>query len=246
MKEPFTYTFPNGKTAHAIQVDHEKDLPHALRKLNLPYPSPTLVLVGGAKGLSEGNRARLYSLFVEVLAHLAETLGMVVVDGGTDSGVMQLMAQARSEKGATFPLIGVIASGKVMLSGLSTSESTSTPLESHHTHFVLIPGSHWGDESPWIARIGSALASGKPSVTVLINGGEVAWTDAAEAVKAGHPIIVIAGSGRTADELAAALRGEVVDERARELVASGLLYAVNLDDGSDALVKVMKKVLSVP
>ncbi len=246
MKEPFTYTFPNGKTAHAIQVDHEKDLPHALRKLNLPYPSPTLVLVGGAKGLSESNHARLYSLFVEVLAHLAETLGMVVVDGGTDSGVMQLMAQARSEKGATFPLIGVIASGKVMLSGPSTSESTSTPLESHHTHFVLIPGSHWGDESPWIARIGSALASGKPSVTVLINGGEVAWTDAAEAVKAGHPVIVIAGSGRTADELAAALRGEVVDERARELVASGLLYAVNLDDGSDALVKVMKKVLSVP
>lgn len=246
MKKPFTYTFPNGKTAHAIQVDHEKDLPQALRKLNLPHPGPTLVLVGGAKGLSDSDRARLYSLFVEVLAPLAETLGMVVVDGGTDSGVMQLMAQARSEKGATFPLIGVIASGKVILPGPSSSASAGALLESHHTHFVLIPGSHWGDESPWIARIGSALASGMPSVTILVNGGEVAWTDAAEAVKAGHPVIVIAGSGRTADELAAALHGEVTDERARQLVASGLLHAVNLDDGSDALAKMMKEILSVP
>jgi hypothetical protein len=39
---------------------------------------------------------------------------------------------------------------------------------------VLVPGLDWGDEARWLVRLASALADGAPSVTVLVNGGDVA------------------------------------------------------------------------
>lgn len=117
-------------------------------------------------------------------------------------------------------------------------------LEPHHTHFVLVPGSQWGDESAWIAQIPTVLSGGLPSVTVLINGGEITWKDAQESVKAKHPIVAIAGSGRTADILVAALNGTVEDDRAPAVVDSGLLQAVDLDNPK-ALDGVLTSILAI-
>jgi hypothetical protein len=183
-------------------------------------------------------------LFVKVLAPLAEELGASVVDGGTDVGVMQMMGQSRAEIAATFPLIGVTPVGKVALPDQIPSSSKLTALEPHHTHFVLIPGSNWGDESPWLARVASVLANGAPSVTVLVNGGEIAWKDVSENLKANRPLLVIAGSGRLADTLAATLRGEATDERAKELVASGLVQAIDLTESFDSLTRLINEMFS--
>lgn len=243
MEKSFRFTFSNGITAYAIRVYLSAELSTALRKIGLHCPRFTLVLVGGAGRLSNSDMARLRPLFVEVLAPLAEAMGAFVVDGGTDSGVMRLMGQARAETDATFPLIGVAAAGLVALPDVAFSRPDTALLEPHHTHFVLVPGSRWGDDSPWLARVASVLADKAPSVTVLVNGGEIAWEDVSQSVKAGRPVVVIAGSGRTADTLAAALRGEAADERARELVASGLLQAINLTDGFDTIDQMIKAIL---
>jgi hypothetical protein len=200
--------------------------------------------VGGASKVSEADLSRLRLLFVKVLAPLAEELGASVVDGGTDVGVMQMMGQARAETAATFPLIGVTPVGKVALPDRIPSSSKVTALEPHHTHFVLIPGSNWGDESPWLARVASVLASGAPSVTVLVNGGEIAWKDVSENLKANRRLLVIAGSGRLADTLAADLRGEATDVRARELVASGLAQAIDLTESFDSLTRLLNEMFS--
>jgi hypothetical protein len=234
MEKPFQIAISNGLTAPAIQVQSPEDLSTALRELALHSPRPILVVVGGASKVSEADLSRLRLLFVKVLAPLAEELGASVVDGGTDVGVMQMMGQARAETAATFPLIGVTPVAKVALPDRIPS-SKVTALEPHHTHFVLIPGSNWGDESPWLARVASVLANGAPSVTVLVNGGEIAWKDVSENLKANRPLLVIAGSGRLADTLAAALRGEATDERGRELVASGLAQAIDLTESFDSL-----------
>ena len=87
----------------------------------------------------------------------------------------------------------------------------------------------WGDESPWLARVASVLA-GEASVTLLVYGGEIAWLDAARSIDVGRRLIAVAGSGRTADELAAAARREPSDPRARDLIASGLVDIVSWDD----------------
>jgi len=244
MEKTFNLTFSNGQTARAIQVQHGADLSTALGKIGLHESRPVLVAIGGASHLSDANLAQLRSLFVEILAPLAEILGLTVVDGGTDAGIMRLMGLARTETGATFPLIGVAPASKVALPDEILSFPNRTLLEPHHTHFVLVPGSNWGDESPWLARVASVLADRAPSVTVLINGGEIAWKDVSENVKVGRPVIVLVGSGRTADTLALALCGEASEERAREIAASGSVQAVDPTEDSDALARVIKKIFT--
>ncbi|MBD1860075.1 MULTISPECIES: hypothetical protein [Trichocoleus] len=244
MEKPFKIAISNGLMAPAIQVQSLEDLPAAMRELALHSPCPILVIVGGASRMSEADLARLRALFVKVLAPLAEELGASVVDGGTDAGVMQMMGQARAETAATFPLIGVTPVGKVALPD-RISASKVTALEPNHTHFVLVPGSNWGDESPWLAHIASVLANGAPSVTVLVNGGEIAWKDVSENLKANRPLLAIAGSGRLADTLAGELRGEATDERARELVASGLVRAIDLTESFDSLTRSLNEMFFV-
>jgi hypothetical protein len=159
----------------------------------------------------------------------------VVVDGGTDAGVMKLMGQARYLTQSHFPLIGVAAKGTVCLPDAEPPPGDFAMLEPNHTHFLLVPGSLWGDEVPWIAQVAGAVAIEQPSLTVLINGGKIAWQDVANSVRVGRSVLVVAGSGRTADEIAVAIRGDRNNQRANALVDSGLLHCMELQDGIEAL-----------
>jgi len=244
VEEPFSISFPTGSSSSAIRVNQPAELPNALRKLGLHHSCPVLVVVGGAGKLTDDEMTRLRPLFVEVLAPLAEALGACVADGGTYSGVMHLMGQARTETQASFPLVGVAATGTVALPDTPLPRPDATPLEPNHTHFVLVPGSEWGDDSPWLPRVVSVLAKGAPSVTVVINGGENTWKDVSESVEAGRRVIAVAGSGRAADMLVGALRGETVDERGKELVASGLVQAVDVAANPGRLSEMVKQTLS--
>jgi hypothetical protein len=145
---------------------------------------------------------------------------------------MRLLGETRSTLGAAFPLVGVAAAGTVAIPGRPAPPGADAVLEPHHTHFVLVPGNQWGAESPWIAQTATVLAGGAPSVTVLVNGGEVAYTDVECSMQAGRHVLVVAGSGRTADTLAAALAGAETNQRARALAASGLIRSVPVDEPS--------------
>jgi hypothetical protein len=81
-----------------------------------------------------------------------------------------------------------------------------TRLDPDHSHFLLVPGDEWGAEARWIARVATVLAGDTPSATVLINGGEIAYSDVERSVAAGRSVLAVAGSGRTADHLAAELQ----------------------------------------
>lgn len=203
MSSSLDLTFANGRTARAVYVQTRAELPIALSQIGLRHSTPALVIIGGASNLSSADYQRLENLFVELLAPLAEELGMVVIDGGTDAGVMQLMGVARAKTGASFPLVGVAPMGKVQIPG---NPNAAHPLEPHHTHFVLVPGSQWGDESPWIAETASVLSDTAPSVTILMNGGNVSLKDVQESVSEERMVIVIAGTGRLADQIADAMQ----------------------------------------
>ncbi|MCJ8283655.1 MAG: hypothetical protein MJK14_28710 [Rivularia sp. ALOHA_DT_140] len=239
MEQPFNISISQELTAPGIRVDSPTDLSYAIDELNLDISRPVLVIIGGASKISESDLNRLRLLFIKVLAPLAEELGLSVVDGGTDAGVMQMIGQARGEIGATFPLIGVTPVGKIALPNQNPPEDV-TPLEPNHTHFVLIPGSEWGDESPWLVNVASAIANGCPSVAVLVNGGEISRKDVSENLKANRPVLAVAGSGRFADILIAALGGESSDSQAKELAASGLIKAIDLKDDFDNLTQSIK------
>ena len=246
MSESLDLTFLNGNKACLIQVDSSVDLSAALRQIGLQKPRPTLVVVGGASKMTDESLARLRQLFVEVLAPLAEELKAYVVDGGTDAGVMQMIGKARADTAGTFPLIGVAPEGKIALPNPSSSLSSGKLLEPNHTHFVLIPGATWGDESSWLARIATMLAGGSPSVTVLINGGETALLDVFKNIEVGRSVVVIAGSGRLADEIArAVLHPQEAPERVAELVHTGQLRLFDFSKPLAMLTEVLKQQLIV-
>jgi SLOG in TRPM, prokaryote len=244
MEQPPTPLYSRTVPSRVIRLAKPIEVPSRLAELHLGGPRPVVVLVGGADGLDDTQLARLRPLFEEGLAPLADALGACVIDGGTDTGVMGLIGQARAKLGASFSLIGVSASGTVAAAGSATTADDARSLEPNHTHAVLVPGSRWGEESPWLAAVASQLAGDAPSVTVVINGGEVTFVDAARSVEAGRPVLVVAGSGRTADTMAAALQENGQDKRAAELAASWLLQAVDLGAGPHALARAVAGVLT--
>jgi hypothetical protein len=243
MTTPFPLHFASGGTAIALRVDQPSELPGALAALGLQAPRLVVVLVGGAGGLDRADLDRLRPLFESGLIPVVTRLGAAAIDGGTWSGVMRLLGEACSGAGADFPLIGVAAAGTVTLPGGQPPQDNAAPLDPNHSHFVLVPGEEWGAEADWIARVATDLADGEPSVTVVVNGGEIAYSDVERSLDAGRPVLTVAGSGRTADQLAAAAEGGPADERAVALVKSGLVQAVRADDPT-RLASVLTSVLT--
>ena len=245
MEKPFEIKFEDSSAAIVVKLTAPTQIALALQDLGLNHTHRrVLVLIGGASKLRPQDYQRLQHLFVTVLAPLVEKWQACVIDGGTDAGVMRLMGQARAAIAGKFPLIGVSPMNLATLPSQCASSAEAAPLERHHTHFLLVPGSTWGDESPWLAGIATELAAQAPSVTVLVNGGEVTWQDAAQNVQAGRSVITIAGSGRTADCIAAGLRGEMTDARAHSLIASGLVQAVDLSADAETLTSIIERIFA--
>jgi len=225
---PVQIDFPDGSSAVAVEVTDVEDLPSAVGILGLQPPRPTVVVVGGAGGLDEADIDRLRPIFGSGIVPELERHRAAVVDGGTLAGVMRLCGETRASLAASFPLVGVVAAGTVELPG-RPAPPDGAALEPHHSHFLIVPGDTWGAEAPWIAQTASVLAGTSPSVTVLVNGGQIAYDDVERSVQAGRRVVVVAGSGRTADALAGAVDGAQSDERAQAVATSGLISSVPAD-----------------
>lgn len=226
------------------RVGQHGDLPATLDALGVHRGRPVLLLVGGAGGMT-GEHLALAASTLEPLIPDLDRWGAAVVDGGTDAGVMRVMGAARSAAGARFPLVGVAAEGTVNLPGSRVLSTPSAPaarpgtmpaaeraaLDPRHTHLILVPGQEWGDESPWLSKVAEAIADGQPSLAVVVNGGGITYDDIGHSLEVGRPVLVLDGTGRTADAIAAAARGEAADNpRATRAAADpGLRTALAAD-----------------
>jgi hypothetical protein len=176
------------------RVEAPADLAPALERLGIRIGRPTLVLVGGAAGMSEADEALAGELLAGVIGPVVAASGGVIVDGGTDSGVMRLAGRARERLADGFDLVGVAPEGQIGDGG---------EVEPHHTGLLVVDGEAWGDESRWLLPVARTIAGAGPVAVVLINGGQVARGETVAAWQEGVATIVVAGSGRAADELAA-------------------------------------------
>ena len=214
--------------SQAIAVESHNELDNKITEWQFGKARPTLVIVGGAGGIAEEDCDTLQQLFIDCVAPWAETHGLAVIDGGTDAGIMKFIGVARSRIEGTFPLIGVVAEGTVNLPDRPGTNPWAAELEPNHSHFVLVPGGEWGDESPWLARTATAIAEDSPSVTFVINGGNITWQDIECSIDENRPVVTFAGSGRTADILAETFKGNIENERAEKIIASGKVYAISM------------------
>lgn len=222
--------FQNGNIARAINTVASDEISQYIQEVGLPTDRPTLLVIGGADGLDEEYSQRLRPILEEVLIPLCEKLQVTVIDGGTNSGVMRLLGTARCKAKATFPLVGIAAIGTVQLPNFEQKTVRVTPIEPNHSHFILVPGTQWSNESRWLVEIAHKLAGQKPSFTLVLNGGEITWADIAHSMFVGRPVLALDGSGRAADAFSAALRGEIQNERAKLLEKTGLARYIDIKD----------------
>ena len=202
-----------GLTVNAVNITEDKEIPEALAELEIPHPKPVIVLVGGAGGIGFWDKFPMRKA-IRIVARLAEEVGSVVVDGGTQAGIMKEIGAQRKRNKLSFPLVGVV------FDSLLIQQEPKSILDPNHTHFFLIPGEDWGDESAWISKIATAIARDQKSITILVNGGNISRTDVQYSLLENRPAFVMRGTGRMADEIT--LGGDImaidISEKSEEIL----------------------------
>ena len=199
-----TINFPDQETL-SVFPDERSNLAQAITELGLQGEHSVIVLLGGE---IEEQQRDVTRQAIQAIAKTAESMSAVIICGGTDMGVMAEIGKIRSQNGYKFPLVGVTPEELVTWPGgpLNTKflwlGKQRWQLASHYSHFILVPGSQFGDESSWIGDLAILLSKGHQSVTVLINGGEVSRKVIEVSLENGRPVIVLSRTGRLADELA--------------------------------------------
>ncbi len=173
--------------------------------LGLAGPRPVLLVIGGADGISKAAESGVRALVDAGVVPAVETVGPLVVDGGTDAGIMAIVGGAIAAAHVQVTVLGVAPARRVTWKDDTRSGmSGATSLEPHHTHFVLADSDAWGGETPLLFELVEAIADPSRTVALVAGGGAGTLREVASAVRRGIPVIALAGTGGIADDLAAA------------------------------------------
>jgi hypothetical protein len=165
---------------------------------------------------------------------VAARSGAVIVTGGTDAGVFHLVRLAITvARRRPVGVIGVAPDGLV-----TTDDEPPSPgrvaVDPGLTALVRVKGDQWGDETPMLSRVVSEVAAPNRVAVLLVGGGDGTIVEVKEHLRQRRPIVVVGGSGRTADAVAAGRAGGG-DEELGALLAGGTVRVVPLSAGPDPL-----------
>jgi hypothetical protein len=213
------------------------------RSLGLPRGRPVIALFGTTGTLSIDLAAGVLPVLRAVVARAGRD-GAVVVTGAADTGVIHLLGVATESCEGPLPfLVGVAPSSRIA-TGDEQPADNEMALERHHDVVVVVPGSHWGEELPALHRVADTARSAKrPPVGLLVGGGEAARTGVVAHLGADWPLVVLAGSGRLADEIASGELGP--EDDLAVLVRGGQVTVVHLDEGPERVVVVLRRLLGM-
>ncbi len=231
----FAIKFPNGHKAAAVRVPKGASAYEVMQHLGLNQ-GPALFITGGASYMTQEDTQRTVRIIREIAA-FADAHNTTIIDGGTESGVMQMVGEARRVGKHNFTLIGVAPLGKISYPGYANPDEEAY-LEDSHSHFVLVDGEDWGEESHLLVEMASAVSARRSHsvIGVLINGGRITQQDVYLAVAKELPILVLEGSGRFADEVATAFKtGKANQGILRAILAGGDIQLVSTLDGPEAM-----------
>lgn len=220
-------------------------LPQALVELNLASSYPVIVLIGG---FIQDKFARATQKAIETVAAFAEENSALIICGGSDLGVMASIGRTRAAHRYTFPLLGINLEklvtwpGGPQVKGFLWWREDKVSLAPGYSHFILVPGKQYGDDSPWIAEAATLLSKGSRSVTVLANGGSISRKDIALSLEKKRSVIVLEGTGRLADEMAnqpdrpalvTAVPAEDEDRLRKTMLSAISIYKENSNDSTN-------------
>ena len=150
---------------------------------------------GGTSDDAELPEAQLSAALRVAIEVLAGSPGPVIVSGGTDAGLFRLLGATVAEVGFPGPVIGVVPAGKI-------TRVNGTPLEPHHSHVLMVDADAWGGETSTMLEVCRAL-DGRGRVLALVAGGGTQTMVEIDGHRTDRrPVIILAGTGRLADDLA--------------------------------------------
>ena len=238
-------TFESGNRAVVITAPRDASAKAILEALEITSPRAVIMIFGGAAGLDDSRKAHLATLFADGVTPVAAELGALIIDGGTQSGVMAMMGEAVARCPGTCQLLGIAPKGKITdpeIAGTSAI-SDGAPLEPNHSHFVLVESAEWGGETGKMLEL--ARAFNAPIVAILINGGAIAADEALRSVRNGWQLLVIEGSGRFANDVSAAVRDgqSAKSVEVSEIVRSGRVALFHFDNPAQKLRDELRRML---
>jgi hypothetical protein len=189
----------------SVFPNERSNLAQAMSELDLKGSYPVIVLVGGEIDEKQVDVTRPA---IQAISRIAEDMSAIVICGGTDMGIMAEIGQTRARNGYKFPLVGITPEELVTWPGGPVNTKflwmgkQRLQLEPHYSHFILVPGSEFGDDSAWIVDAATLLSKEHTSVTILIGGGKLSRKDIELSLEMGRPVIALSRTGHLADELA--------------------------------------------
>lgn len=240
--------FPNGNQAQAIFPPTNTHTADLLRALGIQQPNAVILIAGGASKMDERLTPNLFRLCSDGIAQVATSFKALIIDGGTQAGVMAIMGQAEAEQQQRPTLLGIAPAGRVIYPGKSAdmSNNEGVSLNPNHSYFVLVEADEWGGETETMYKLAKTLSAGCPSVAVLINGGPITKCEILHNVRQKRPIIVIEGSGRLADEIARLWKEKpstIPDSQLTEITLHGNIHVFPLTGPAKGLIQLTKRLL---
>jgi hypothetical protein len=240
--------FPNGNQAQAITFPAGTRTTDLLHTLGIQQPNAVILIVGGASKMDEQVSPDLFRLCTYGIAQVAASLKALIIDGGTQAGVMAIMGQAVAEQQQRSTLLGVAPARRVTYPGKPANalRNESVSLDPNHSHFVLIETDEWGGETETLYELAKTFSANCPSVAVLMNGGSIAKSEVLHNVRQKRPIIVIEGSGRLADEIAKLWKEKpsvIPDAQLAEITLHESIHVFPLTGSVIELVQLTKRLL---
>lgn len=194
-----TIYFSSDASATLLTVPLSTAPADALQQIGLTDYQAAILLHSGAAEVNLEQQYQLQPIF-NVIARFANDHHVLVADGGTDTGGMQLMGEARKRIKGRFPLLGVAVTARVSYPGYTPSTQAHYPLSDGHSHFLLVEADEFGAESNLL--VGLAQARKVPSAALIVNGGKIVEDESRQHAQNGIPIVALKGSLRFADDLA--------------------------------------------
>lgn len=251
--------------AEAAEKEDPESAPPVEPHRRFTHPSSVMCIFGGASGLHHMLQPGLEALVVDGLIAAATELDSMIIDGGTDAGIMAMVGKALTAIGPRQIRTVGVAPGPLTTGpddaqsqrskDASVGETAKCPLEPHHSSFILTSKHQktWGSETETMFAIIAAARAFFPTVAVLANGGPIAQSEVLRAVRMGIPLVVIGGSGRLADQLARCVAQSeeaefdaksIKDPVLREIVTTGRVMVFPVTGVPDDLVTMLKALIA--
>lgn len=222
--------FPNGNTARHVIVTQNVDIDNAIENLGLVLSRALLVINGGTGNLNNQVKQRLKKIF-DHLARFVIDERVTVITGGTNAKLFELLGCALQRLGGpSAPCIGVTLEGCAELN----------QLESHHSHFVSVKGKSWGNETPVMYNLISALAKNRPSLALFAGGGEITVKEMIQNVFQDREMIFVEGIGGVTDAVITAKKNaKHVDPKITEIVEKAQIIVFTASQSPHDLVNIL-------